>query len=82
MYDHERPYTVRIRIAHTFSERRGWKHEASVDLTGNANDPVDVDAQLEERLRRADDIARAESRRRNTIDGYDAGRTGQYVGVD
>ena len=71
MHDREPIYTVRIRIAHTFSERRGWKHETSVDLTGNANDPIDVDQQLEERLRRADDIARQEARRRNKIDGFD-----------
>lgn len=64
------PYTIRIRIAHTFTQRAGWKHETSIDLTGNANDPVDVEAQVEHWLRRADDLARAESRTRNTIDGY------------
>ena len=68
--EHEpRPYSVRVRIAHTFTEKRGWRHETSVDLTGNANDPIDIDRQLEERLRRADDLGRAESRRRNLIDG-------------
>ena len=66
-----RPYTVRTRIAHTFSERRGWKHETSVEVTGNANDVLDHELQLEERMRRADDLARTEARRRNKIDGFD-----------
>jgi len=66
-----RPYTVRTRIAHTFSERRGWKHETSVEVTGNANDVLDHELQLEERMRRADDLARMEARRRNKIDGFD-----------
>ena len=64
------PYAVRIRIAHTFTIKGGWKHETTVDLTGNANDPVDVEAQLADWLRRADDLARAESRTRNTIDHF------------
>jgi len=67
----DHPHTVRIRISHEFTAKGGWRHSTSVDLTGNANDPVDIDQQLEERLRRADDIARQEARRRNKIDGFD-----------
>ncbi len=63
------PYIVRIRIAHSFTAKSGWRGETTVELTGNANDPVDVEQQLESWLRKADDLARAESRTRNTIDG-------------
>lgn len=64
------PYTVRIRIAHSFTQRSGWRADTTIDLTGNANDVMDVEQQVEHWLRRADDLARAESRTRNTIDGY------------
>lgn len=64
-------HQVRVRIAHSFTRSGGWKHETTVDLTGNANDPIDIEQQLTAWLRRIDDLARAESRTRNTIDGFD-----------
>jgi hypothetical protein len=64
------PYTVTTRIAHTWTEKRGWRHETTVTLSSNAMDPVDHDKALAEYLRAADDRARAETRTRNVIDGY------------
>jgi hypothetical protein len=64
-------HQVRLRIAHTFTKSGGWRHESTVDLTGNANDPTDVLAQLDYWLREVDNRARAESRTRNTIDRFD-----------
>jgi hypothetical protein len=64
-------HQVRLRIAHTFTKSGGWRAETTVDLTGNANDPTDVLAQLDYWLREVDNRARAESRTRNTIDRFD-----------
>jgi hypothetical protein len=65
-------HQIRVRVAHTFAQRSGWRHETTVDLTGNANDPVDVLAQLEYWMREVDNRARAEARTRNDIDRVEA----------
>lgn len=64
-------HQVRIRIGHTFTQKGGWKHDSTVDITGNANDPIDVERQIESWLRRVDDLGRAESRTRNRIDRFE-----------
>jgi hypothetical protein len=70
MDDRGMPYTVRTRIAHTWTEKRGWRHESTVEVSSNAHDPIDHAALVAEYLRKADDLARAETRTRNVIDGY------------
>lgn len=65
------PYSIRLRVAHEFTAKRGWTHSTTVDLTGNANDPTDVLAQLDYWLREIDNRARAETRTRNSIDRFD-----------
>jgi hypothetical protein len=70
MSDTEYPYTVRTRIAHSHTEKRGWRHESTVEVSSNAHDPIDHAALVAEYLRKADDLARAETRTRNVIDGY------------
>lgn len=66
------PYSVRVRVAHEFTAKRGWTHSTTIDLTGSANDPVDVLAQLDYWMREVDNRARAEARTRNDIDRIEA----------
>lgn len=70
-YGDERRRYIRARISHKFTQSKGWQIETTtVEVVGDANDPVDFDRFLEERLMAADDKARAEVRRRNKIDGF------------
>jgi len=70
-YGDDRRRYIRARISHKFTQSKGWQFETTVEVVGDANDPVDFDRFLEERLMAADDIARQEARRRNKIDGFD-----------
>jgi hypothetical protein len=65
------PYTVRTRIAHEFNTKRGWTHSTTVELSSNAMDPTDHELALQRYLRKADDLARQETRTRNTIDRFE-----------
>ena len=65
------PYTVRTRINHTYTAKGGWRHETTVELSSNAQDPVDHARALEMYLRQADNMARQEARARNTIDKFE-----------
>jgi hypothetical protein len=65
------PYTVRTRISHTFTHKGGWRHETTVELSSNAMDPTDHELALQRYLRKADDLARQETRTRNTIDRFE-----------
>jgi hypothetical protein len=69
MDDRDCSYTVRTRIAHKLTAK-GWHYETTVELTSNSLDTMDHAGSLKEYLRQADDLARAETRTRNVIDGY------------
>jgi hypothetical protein len=71
-YGDDRRRYIRARISHKFTQAKGWQFETTVEVVGDANDPVDFDRYLEDRLIAADNTARAEVRRRNKIDGFDA----------
>lgn len=66
------PNTLRFRVNHTWTERRGWRWETTVELVGVAADVIDLDNQLERAMRRIDDLARAEAKTRDDIDRRDA----------
>jgi hypothetical protein len=68
----ELPRAVYTRIAHTFTQKNGWRHETTVSVTSNADDPIDHAELIGLYLNRADDAGRAESKRRNAIDGWEA----------
>ena len=66
------PNTLRFRVNHTWTERRGWRWETTVELVGVAADVLDLNNQLERAMRRIDDLARAEAKTRDDIDRRDA----------
>src|SRR5690349_19498973 len=46
------PNTLRYRVNHTWTERKGWRWETTVELVGIAGDVIDLDNQLERAMRR------------------------------
>ena len=64
---------ITVRASHRFTNKRGWQATTSVQITQQfAADlpPSNWEDQLAYSLQRADELARAESDRRNQIDGW------------
>lgn len=57
---------VRVRANHSRTQKAGWGHETTVEITGTAD--AELLARLQELLHAVDDVARAETHRRNRLD--------------
>lgn len=65
----DRGFQIRVRANVSKTQKEGWKHETSVEVTAGIESDGLIEAQLAYWLSKADAIGKVEADRRNARDG-------------